>query len=144
MKKWPLILIICLLLASLTASGFLFYQNLKLHQEISQLTTQRSPSPVVTASPKASGKTDCPINRPRMCTFECTYPPPYLCGSDGKSYCTVCQACSNKNVSWYEMKTSPCEDEQFCGGFAGAICPEGYFCKYDGTYPDASGKCIKN
>lgn len=33
---------------------------------------------------------------------------------------------------------------QFCGGFAGKVCPKGYSCKYDGNYPDAGGKCIKN
>lgn len=32
----------------------------------------------------------------------------------------------------------------FCGGFAGVICPDGYNCKYDDNYPDASGICIKN
>ena len=52
----------------------------------------------------------CNDPRPEMCTFECTYPPPYLCGSDGNSYCTVCQACSNQDVIWYELKTSSCEN----------------------------------
>ena len=32
---------------------------------------------------------------------------------------------------------------QFCGGIMGRACPDGYTCKYDGTYPDASGVCIK-
>ncbi len=89
-------------------------------------------------------KIDCKDPRPEVCTFECTYPPPYLCGSDGKSYCTVCQACSNKAVAWYEMKNSLCEEEKFCGGFAGVACPEGYSCKLDGNYPDAGGVCTKN
>lgn len=39
--------------------------------------------------------------------------------------------------------THESSEGQFCGGFAGAVCPEGYSCKYDGSYPDASGKCIK-
>lgn len=30
-----------------------------------------------------------------------------------------------------------------CGGIAGKMCPDGYYCKYDGSYPDAAGKCIK-
>jgi hypothetical protein len=30
---------------------------------------------------------------------------------------------------------------QFCGGFAGVACPEGYTCKLDGDYPDAGGYC---
>ncbi|GEM_PF-5557882 len=32
---------------------------------------------------------------------------------------------------------------QFCGGIAGKICPEGYKCQLDGSYPDAGGKCVK-
>ena len=56
-------------------------------------------------------KTDCKNPRPEVCTMECIEPPPYICGSDGKSYCTVCQACSNKDVAWYEMKNSPCKKE---------------------------------
>lgn len=36
------------------------------------------------------------------------------------------------------------EDVQtMCGGIAGKLCPSGYYCKYNGTYPDASGVCIK-
>ena len=31
---------------------------------------------------------------------------------------------------------------QFCGGIAGKVCPGGFTCKYDGTYPDAGGICI--
>jgi len=31
----------------------------------------------------------------------------------------------------------------FCGGIAGKLCPSGYDCKYEGTYPDARGMCIK-
>lgn len=30
-----------------------------------------------------------------------------------------------------------------CGGIAGLTCPEGSYCKYEGTYPDAAGTCIK-
>jgi hypothetical protein len=37
---------------------------------------------------------------------------------------------------------------EFCGGKAANIpqfqCPTGYYCKLDGDYPDASGKCVKN
>lgn len=66
-----------------------------------------------TNCPGWNDKVYCSDPRPEVCTYECTYPPnqsPYLCGSDGKSYCTVCQACSNKDVIWYETKTSSCED----------------------------------
>lgn len=31
----------------------------------------------------------------------------------------------------------------FCGGIAGKLCPSGYSCKLDGSYPDAGGTCIK-
>jgi eight-cysteine-cluster-containing protein len=31
---------------------------------------------------------------------------------------------------------------KFCGGIAGVICPAGYYCKYDGKYPDAGGTCL--
>jgi len=55
-------------------------------------------------------KINCKDPRPEVCTMECILNPPYICGSDGKSYCTVCQACSNKDVAWYEMKASACEE----------------------------------
>ncbi len=31
-----------------------------------------------------------------------------------------------------------------CGGIVFKSCPTGYFCKYDGTYPDAGGTCEKD
>jgi len=31
-----------------------------------------------------------------------------------------------------------------CGGIEGKLCPTGYYCKYDGTYPDATGTCEKD
>jgi hypothetical protein len=30
-----------------------------------------------------------------------------------------------------------------CGGIAGKLCPAGYECQYEGNYPDAEGKCVK-
>ncbi len=33
---------------------------------------------------------------------------------------------------------------QFCGGIAGIMCPSGYNCKMEGSYPDAGGTCVKN
>lgn len=39
-------------------------------------------------------------------------------------------------------------EEKLCGGIAANLpeyqCPFGYTCKLDGSYPDASGTCIKN
>lgn len=53
-------------------------------------------------------KTNCVSPRPEACTLECIANPPYICGSDGKNYCSTCQACSNKDVAWYEITNSPC------------------------------------
>lgn len=36
------------------------------------------------------------------------------------------------------------ETGTMCGGIAGKMCPSGYYCKYDGAYPDAAGKCLKS
>jgi len=55
------------------------------------------------------GKIDCTNPRPEVCTLECT---DNICGSDGKRYCSPCQACSNAKVNWYEIKTSVCKKEQ--------------------------------
>lgn len=56
-QRQSLILIICLLLTSLAASGWLFYQNLKLQKQISQLQTTASPTPLVLPKPSAAAKT---------------------------------------------------------------------------------------
>lgn len=36
------------------------------------------------------------------------------------------------------------ESDIFCGGIVGTRCPAGYLCRYEGKYPNASGKCVKN
>lgn len=56
-------------------------------------------------------KISCVSPRPEVCTEECIANPPFICGSDGKSYCTTCQACANKNVEWYEIKETSCEEK---------------------------------
>lgn len=55
-------------------------------------------------------KVDCTNPRPEVCTMECAVPPPYICGSDGKSYCSSCQACSNKNIDWYVIRSTSCDE----------------------------------
>jgi hypothetical protein len=54
---------------------------------------------------------NCPATRSQtqMCPLMCAKPPPYLCGSDGQSYCSACHACRNAGVSWYVMQDTPCE-----------------------------------
>lgn len=53
-------------------------------------------------------KVFCKEPRPEVCTMECIVNPPYICGSDGKSYCSTCQACSNPSVEWYIIQDVPC------------------------------------
>ena len=52
-------------------------------------------------------KVVCSTNRPELCTLECIVNPPYICGSDGKSYCSECQACA-ANVGWYVYQNEKC------------------------------------
>jgi len=53
----------------------------------------------------------CKDPRPQLCTMECIVNPPYICGSDGKSYCSECQACASPKVEWYMVQDGPCEAE---------------------------------
>ena len=116
-KSFLSTMLFILLFLTLISTSILAYQNLQLRKQIKQLRTSSlrsplpSPSPTIYASPEASGKTDCPAKRPQVCTMECLQPPPYLCGSDGKSYCSVCQACSNPIVKWYIFQNDPCSSE---------------------------------
>ncbi len=53
-------------------------------------------------------KVYCQDPRPEVCTMECIVNPPYICGSDGKSYCNVCGACADLKVDWYVIQDKPC------------------------------------
>jgi len=46
-------------------------------------------------------------------------------------------------LSTFKFLDQP-EEAKACGTIAGLICPSGYECLYDGDYPDAGGKCVKN
>lgn len=48
------------------------------------------------------------------------------------------------NVQQVQQDDSSSSEGEFCGGFAGVACPEGYTCKLDSNYPDAGGVCLKN
>jgi len=50
-------------------------------------------------------------------------------------------------LSTFKFTNEDSIEGRFCGGIAANLpqnqCPEGYTCKLDGDYPDASGKCVK-
>lgn len=65
--------------------------------------------------------------------------------SSSASIPSTCQcpdktACPNNDVGLCPEKLP---EGSFCGGIAAIMCPDGYKCKYDGNYPDASGSCVK-
>jgi hypothetical protein len=54
-----------------------------------------------------------------------------------------CMMPETENMCPAKLKpTAVSQTSLFCGGIAGKLCPSGYTCKYDGTYPDAGGTCI--
>lgn len=57
-QRWLLIIVSFLTFASLAASGWLFYQNLQLQKQISQLQTRPSPSPAATPMPSTDPTAD--------------------------------------------------------------------------------------
>jgi Pacifastin inhibitor (LCMII) len=50
---------------------------------------------------------------------------------------------STLNGQWKgHWEDGPCDaTDQFCGGFAGLPCPDGFMCVLQGSYPDAGGTC---
>jgi len=86
------------------------------------LTEQSSPIPSITISP-----TSAPVG----CTLDAKICP------DGSAVGRIPPACEFKECSASPKKIIS------CGGITGKMCPSGYYCKYGGTYPDASGTCIE-
>jgi len=101
-----IVLLSILLIITVGIASLFHFQIRKLSKELS---IYQSANPTPSATPIATTK--CKDPRPEVCTMECIQNPPYICGSDSKSYCSVCQACSNPEVAWYEMRTTPCEKQ---------------------------------
>lgn len=116
-----------LFLALTSIAGFLYLKNQKLKEGIPNgrieptMTPLVSPTPIpieINPSPDPTptgildvnqkGRVNCTSLRPEACTLECIDPPPYLCGSNEKSYCSACQACADKNVDWYITQEEIC------------------------------------
>lgn len=93
-----------LLIITVVIAGVFYFQIQRLSKELSKY---QSAVPTPSATPKE--RVFCKDPRPQVCTYECIVNPPYICGSDGKSYCTTCQACSNPKVEWYRISSYPCE-----------------------------------
>jgi len=109
---------------SLPIIAFFFgmrYQTMLLEQNISLIPTPISVSP--TAKPETA---------PIVCTMDAKICP------DGSGVGRVGPDCQ------FAKCPSPAITSTFCGGIRGISCPSGYYCKYDGTYPDAGGTCLKN
>ena len=52
---------------------------------------------------------------------------------------------SSASGSSQQMSGRPQAAEgEFCGGIAGIMCGTGLTCRYDGTYPDAGGTCVRS
>lgn len=53
----------------------------------------------------------------------------------------------NQILSTFKFLDQLSAEGKFCGGIAANLpenqCPDGFYCKLDGNYPDASGVCIK-
>lgn len=112
--KNPLVLIMSvLLIVTIAITGLFYFQIQKLSKELAiYQSATPTPSATLRASPPISPDNGvfCKDPRPEVCTMECIQNPPYICGSDEKSYCSVCQACSNKNVTWYVIRDTPCSE----------------------------------
>jgi hypothetical protein len=80
------------------------------NQEIPDITSEII-STLEFLEDSGSGRIYCKEPRPDGCTMECLQNPPYICGSNEKSYCTTCQACSDREVEWYVIQDKPCREK---------------------------------
>jgi hypothetical protein len=78
--------------------------------ETEEKRQESTESSALKETPSQGEKVYCISPRPQVCTQECIIGPPFICGSDGKSHCTICQACSNPEVQWYVFQDEPCPD----------------------------------
>lgn len=76
--------------------------------------------------------TTSPTIEPISCTMDAKVCP------DGSAVGRVAPNCE------FEKCPTVPQTPTFCGGIAGQTCPNGYYCKYDGSYPDAGGTCLKD
>jgi hypothetical protein len=98
MKSKKTLIILGIFLLILFLAGVFFLQSSKKEKK-------------VTPSPTTGEKVFCPKSRPEVCTMECVATPPYICGSNGKFYCNTCQACADKEVEWYLIQETPCQED---------------------------------
>lgn len=65
-----------------------------------------------------------------------------VCGENGLTYANAsaaaCQGVAVKHAGACGVTGD------FCGGLGGIQCSDGYSCRLDGTWADASGSCVKN
>lgn len=79
--------------------------------------------------------------RPQVCPLYFACIP--TCGCDGNTYCNDCEAAqAGTDVNDGDQ----CRDAtgRFCGGFTGAICPDGYYCDFPSDscgFADEGGTC---
>ena len=64
------------------------------------------------------------------------------CGVPLVGFQIACPALARECTSPVAEPNTGASESSFCGGIAGIRCASGLTCKYDGTYPDAGGKCI--
>ncbi len=152
--RYPIFLSL-ITLALLVATGFLYYQNRQLSQQIATLKAIPTPSP--TNAPELPGFC-IPTYRVETNTQELTAKQNYSQYCTEKRSETECLSVDVYNQKlddfsapdgspdclWNKPIVSPPSVEgTFCGGITNKKCPVGYVCQQTAMYPDASGNCTK-